>query len=127
MTGAKLTPQEIGMLRKSMYGTRDTASNWEGDWQNHMQNRGTSWRQIPQHVNHDEGNISSGMSHGGANVITGPTSRMVELKNRRPKYAPSTKQIIGHGSSKQASRHRVDKCNGRSTCCINMIPSTLTC
>ena len=58
MTGAKLTPQEIGMLRKSMYGTRDTASNWEGDWQNHMQNRGTSWRQIPQHVNHDEGNIS---------------------------------------------------------------------
>ena len=31
---------EIGLLKKNMYGTRDAASNWERDWQGHLENRG---------------------------------------------------------------------------------------
>ena len=29
---------EIGLLKRSMYGTRDAASNWERDWQGHLEN-----------------------------------------------------------------------------------------
>ena len=29
---------KIGLLTKSMYGTRDAASNWERDWQGHLEN-----------------------------------------------------------------------------------------
>ena len=31
---------EIGLLKKSMYGTRDAASNWERDWQHHVKKLG---------------------------------------------------------------------------------------
>ena len=30
----------LGLLNKGMYGTRDAASNWERDWQEHVK----SWR-----------------------------------------------------------------------------------
>ena len=30
----------FGLLKKSMYGTRDAASNWERDWQGHLENWG---------------------------------------------------------------------------------------
>ena len=31
---------KFGLLKKSMYGTRDTASNWECDWQKHVKSGG---------------------------------------------------------------------------------------
>ena len=31
---------KIGLLTKRMYGTRDAASNWERDWQGHLENWG---------------------------------------------------------------------------------------
>ena len=31
---------KVGLMKKSMYGTRDAASNWERDWQGHVQ----KWR-----------------------------------------------------------------------------------
>ena len=31
---------KIGLLKKSMYGTRDAASNWECDWEEHVKSRG---------------------------------------------------------------------------------------
>ena len=31
---------KVGLMKKSMYGTRDAASNWERDWQEHVQNWG---------------------------------------------------------------------------------------
>ena len=31
---------KIGLMRKSMYGTRDAASNWERDWQEHVKSWG---------------------------------------------------------------------------------------
>ena len=31
---------KVGLMKKSMYGTRDAASNWERDWQEHVENWG---------------------------------------------------------------------------------------
>ena len=31
---------KVGLMKKSMYGTRDAASNWERDWQGHVQKWG---------------------------------------------------------------------------------------
>ena len=33
---------KVGLMKKSMYGTRDAASNWERDWQEHVKNWGIS-------------------------------------------------------------------------------------
>ena len=35
---------KIGLLKKSMYATRDAASNWERDWQGHLKNWGYKLR-----------------------------------------------------------------------------------
>ena len=34
---------KVGLMKKSMYGTRDAASNWERDWQGHVQKWGFNW------------------------------------------------------------------------------------
>ena len=34
---------KIGLLKRSIYGTRDAASNWERDWQEHGKNWDISW------------------------------------------------------------------------------------
>ena len=31
---------KVGLMKKSMHGTRDAASNWERDWQEHVRNWG---------------------------------------------------------------------------------------
>ena len=31
---------KVGLMKKSMYGTRDAASNWERDWQENVKNWG---------------------------------------------------------------------------------------
>ena len=31
---------KVGLMKKSMYGTRDATSNWERDWQEHVRNWG---------------------------------------------------------------------------------------
>ena len=31
---------KVGLMKRSMYGTRDAASNWERDWQEHVRNWG---------------------------------------------------------------------------------------
>ena len=31
---------KVGLMKKSMYGTRDAASNWERDWQEHVKTWG---------------------------------------------------------------------------------------
>ena len=41
------------LMKKSMYGTRDAASNWERDWQEHVKNwgfqLGLSWKNLFHH------------------------------------------------------------------------------
>ena len=82
-TWAKLMPVNIRLLRKSMYGTRDATSNVKSDWQRHMPNWYKTVRHISQNLFHHEAHRRSGMTHGDDGVITGLTSRMIELKIRR--------------------------------------------
>ena len=39
---------KIGLLQKSMYGTRDAASNWESPWQGHLEKWVMSWGAVPE-------------------------------------------------------------------------------
>ena len=41
---------EIGVSKKSMYGTRDAASTWECDWQNHLKRWDYTWGQISENL-----------------------------------------------------------------------------
>ena len=42
---------KFGLMKKSMYGTRDAASNWERDWQEHVKKWGIStWTQLEEPV-----------------------------------------------------------------------------
>ena len=43
--------RKVGSMKKSLYGTRDAASNWERDWQEHGQELGIStWTQLEESV-----------------------------------------------------------------------------
>ena len=42
--------EEIGLLKKSMYDTRDAASNWERDWQGHLENWGYELEHSPRNL-----------------------------------------------------------------------------
>ena len=42
---------KVGLMKKSMYGTRDAASNWERDWQENVKKWGLStWTQLEEFV-----------------------------------------------------------------------------
>ena len=78
----------IGLLKKSMYATRDAVSNWECDWQNHLQRWDSNLGQSSKYLFHHKGNRMSGMTHGDHFVVTGPESKYpIETKN------------ISHGSA----------------------------
>ena len=68
---------KIGLLKKSMYGTRDTASNWECDWQElGLSSFDSARRTCPIKKGHQV----AGMTHGDDFVLTGPTERLAEFK-----------------------------------------------
>ena len=72
---------KIGLLKKSMYGTRDAASNWERDWPKHIK---TVEYQLGISLNNlfrQEGDRVSGMTHGDDFVLTGPTERLTVFEN----------------------------------------------
>ena len=45
---------KIGLLKKSMYGTSDAASNWERDWQGHLEKLGLRAAQFKKFVPRQE-------------------------------------------------------------------------
>ena len=73
---------KIGLMKKSMYGTEDAASNWERDWQEHVKSwcfqLGLSSKNLFHHGRHQV----SGMTHGDDFVFTGPTKRLTEFENK---------------------------------------------
>ena len=77
---------KIGLLKKNMYGTRDAASNWERDWQGHLEN----WRK------------TSGLTHGDDFVVTGTQGSLESVY-------PINASIIGAGSTRsmQALNRRI--------------------
>ena len=65
-----------------MYGTRDTASEWERDWQEHTRSWGFQLGLSSKTLFHQERSEVSGMTHGDDLVLTGPTKRLTEFENK---------------------------------------------
>ena len=74
-----LTPGRLDLMKKSMCGTRDAASNWERDWQEHVKSWGIRLRLSSKNLFHHEENRVSGLTHGDDFVLTGPTKRLMEF------------------------------------------------
>ena len=55
---------DIGLLKKTVYGTRDAASNWERDWQEHVKSWGCQLRLIWKNLFLQERHQVSGMTRG---------------------------------------------------------------
>ena len=64
---------KVGLMKKSMYGTRDAASKWERDWQGHIQKWGFQLGLSSKNLSHHKEDRVSGLTHGDDFVLTGPT------------------------------------------------------
>ena len=61
---------KIGLMKKSMYFTRDAASNWERDWQEHVKDWGFRLGLSSKSLFHHVENRVSGLTHGYDFVLT---------------------------------------------------------
>ena len=71
---------KVGLMKKSMYGTRDAASNWERDWQGHVQEWGFQLGLSSKNWFHHKEDRVSGLTHGDDFVLTGPTEKLMEVE-----------------------------------------------
>ena len=53
---------KIGLMKKSMYGTMDAASNWERDWQEHVKKWGFQLGLSSKNLFHHKENRVSGLN-----------------------------------------------------------------
>ena len=91
---------KVGLMKKSMYGTRDAASNWERDWQENIKKWGFQLGLSSKNLFHHKENQVSGLTHGDDFVLTGPTKRLTEFENEMKSVYPIKAEIISFGSSK---------------------------
>ena len=91
---------KIGLMKKSMYGTRDAASNWERDWQEHVKKWGFQLGLSSKNLFHHKENRVSGLIHGDDFVLIGPTKRLTEFENEMTSVYPIKAKIISFGSPK---------------------------
>ena len=97
---------KIGLLKKSMYGTRDAASNWEGDT-GIPKIVATSWGPVQEVCFITGKRKTSGLTHGADFVVTGTKGSLLQLKRQLESVYPIKASIIGSGSEKRikATRH----------------------
>ena len=62
---------KVGLMNKSMYGTRDAASKWGRDWQEHVRNWCFQLGLSSKNLFHHKENRVSGLTHGDDFVFTG--------------------------------------------------------
>ena len=91
---------KVGLSKKSMYGTRDAAINWERDWQEHVKNWGFQLEPSSMNVFHHKENRVLGLTHGDDFVLTGPTKKLMEFERKMTNVYPIKAKVIGYGSSK---------------------------
>ena len=89
----------VGLMKKSMYGTRVAASNWERDWQESVEKWGFQLGLSSKNLFHHKEHKVSGLTHGDDFVLTGPTERLMEFKNEMMKVYPTKAKIINFGST----------------------------
>ena len=91
---------KVGLMKKSMYGTRDAASNWECDWQKNVTTWGFQLGVSSKNLFHHKENRVSGLTHGDDFVLTGPTKMLKEFENGMTSVYPIKAKIISLGSPK---------------------------
>ena len=91
---------KVELMKKSMYGTRCAASNWERDWQEHAKNWGFQLGLSSKNLFHHKENRVSGLAHGDDFVFTGATKKLIELDWKMTSAYPIKAKIISHGSPK---------------------------
>ena len=79
---------KVGLMKKSMYATRDAASNWERDWQEHVRNWGFQLGLSSKNLFHHKENRVSGLTHGDDFVLTGPTMKLMEFERKTTSVYP---------------------------------------
>ena len=87
-----------------MSGTRDAASSWERDRQEHVKKAGVQLGHSSKNMFRQEKHQVSGMTHGNDFVLTGPTERLTE------------KKLISYGSTEGI---KADCCTGRKRAIVH--------
>ena len=111
-----------------MNGTRDAASNWERDWQEHVKDWGFRLGLSSKNLfHHREDDRISVLTHGDDFVLAGPTERVMAFENKMTCVYSIKATIIGPWIIKEHQDAGQGRCTGdRKGSCINMIPDTLT-
>ena len=86
---------KIGLLKKSMYGTRDAASDWEQDSQGHLENWSYELGCSSTNLFHNKEKKTSGLTHGDDFVVTGTDGESV-----------GPQEATGERVSNQSEHHR---------------------
>ena len=92
--------RKVCLMKKSMCGTRDAASNWERDWQEHVRNWGFQLGPRSKNLFHHKENRVSGLTHGDDFVLTRPTKKKIAFEMKMTSVYPINAKIIGHWSPK---------------------------
>ena len=90
---------KIELLKKSVYGTRDAAVNWERHLQGHLENSGYELWRSSRNLFHNKTRKISGLTQGDASVVTGPKVSVLELKKQLESVYPIKASVIGAGSA----------------------------
>ena len=91
---------KVGLMKKSMYGTRAAASNWERDWQENVKKWGFQQGLSSKNLFHHKENRVSGLTHGDDFVLTGPKKRLSEFEKEMTSVYPIKAKTISLGSPK---------------------------
>ena len=117
---------KVGLLKKSMHGTRDAASKWERDWQGHLESCCYELGRSSRNLIHNQEKKTSGLTHGDGFVVTGTKGIMLELKQQLESVYPIKASIIGAGSTKSIKALNRRICLGETGTSISMTLDTLT-
>ena len=90
---------KVGLMKKSMYRTRDAASNWERDWQEPVRNWGLQLGRSFEESVSPQGNRVSCLAHGDDSVLTGPTKKLMEFEMEMTSVCHTNAKIMSYGSA----------------------------
>ena len=108
---------KVGLMEKSMYGTRDAASNWERDWQGHVLKWGFQLGASSKNLFHHKEDRVSGLTHGDDFVLTGPTEKLMEIERKMKEAYPRVIKEHQNVEQEVALERRRDHVSTRSQTC----------
>ena len=115
-------------MKKSMYGTRDAASNGERDWQEHVKNWGVQLGLGSKNLFHHKENRVSGLAHGDDFVVTGPTKKLMEFEGKMTSVYPIKSEGHRLWVVKEHQNIEQEVALGKSEdLFVSTIPDTLMC